>query len=124
MTETEKRDIAEMRAKGASYTKIAKTLHLPEGTVKSYCTRNKLSTKDTQHSCLQCGAAIQASHVKREKKFCSDACRMKWWNRHTELMKDNAVCAHCGKSFHGRAGRKYCSHACYIAERFGGKDVT
>jgi hypothetical protein len=37
-------------------------------------------------------------------------------------MKANAVCVHCGKEFHGRSGRKYCSHRCYIAERFGGKD--
>jgi len=58
------------------------------------------------------------------KKFCSDACRIRWWNHHTNLMKANAVCTHCGKSFHGRAGRKYCSHACYIAERFGEAHVS
>ena len=34
----------------------------------------------------------------------------------------NMTAVHCGKEFHGRSGRKYCSHRCYIAERFGGKD--
>ena len=35
---------------------------------------------------------------------------------------ERRVCIHCGKEFHGRSGRKYCSHQCYIEERFGGKD--
>jgi len=31
------------------------------------------------------------------------------------------VCAHCARPFesYGNAGRKYCSHGCYIAARFG-----
>ena len=123
MTDKEKTDITDMRRKGVSYTKIAQTLHLPTSTVKSYCVRNKLASQDTQNSCLQCGAILQPSAVKREKKFCSDVCRIKWWNHHTSLMKENTVCSHCGKSFHGRAGRKFCSHSCYIAERFGEKDA-
>ena len=124
MTTQEKQDIAEMRAKGVSYAQIAATLRLPTSTVKSYCVRNKLANQGLQNSCLQCGNAMPQTDVKRDRKFCSDACRIKWWNHHTGLMKDNAVCQHCGKSFHGRAGRKFCSHACYIAERFGGKDVS
>ena len=33
-------------------------------------------------------------------------------------------CARCGKPFtaYGNAGRKYCSHSCYIADRFKGGD--
>ena len=124
MTEKGKKDIADMRRQGISYTKIAATLRLPTSTVKSYCTRNRLASQDTQHSCLQCGNVLLDGEVKRNRKFCSDACRMKWWNHHTDLMKDNTVCQHCGKSFHSRAGRKFCSHACYTAERFGGKDVS
>ena len=34
-----------------------------------------------------------------------------------------SVCAHCRKEFrsYGNKKRKYCSHACYIAERFRGR---
>ena len=124
MTDKEKHGIAEMREHGMGYAKIAELMSLPIGTVKSYCIRNKLTSKSNQLSCLACGQPITQPKGRKVKKFCSDACRMKWWNHHTELMKDNAVCSHCGKSFHGRAGRKYCSHDCYIAERFGGKDVS
>jgi len=122
MTEKEKKDVADMRRQGISYTKIAQMLHLPISTIKSYCTRNNLSTQENLH-CMECGNAIPDGNVKRDRKFCSDVCRIKWWNHHTELMKENAVCKHCGKSFHGRAGRKFCSHACYIAERFGDINV-
>ena len=124
MTKKEKQDIAAMRTKGVSYTQIAAALRLPISTVKSYCVRNKLASQEPQNSCLQCGNAMPKTGIKRDRKFCSDSCRIKWWNHHTELMKDNAVCQHCGKSFHGRKNRKFCSHACYIAERFGDSHVS
>ena len=36
----------------------------------------------------------------------------------------NVRCPHCGKEFHiyGDRRRKYCSHECYIADRFKGGD--
>ncbi|WP_231465828.1 hypothetical protein [Selenomonas sp. FC4001] len=71
---------------------------------------------------MQCGNHLEQVLRRKKKKFCSDGCRIRWWNHHMHLMKANAVCVHCGKEFHGRSGRKYCSHRCYIAERFGGKD--
>ena len=121
MTKDEKLKIADMRRNGVGYAKIAQTLQLPVSTVKSYCLRNNLTAQNT---CLQCGAEISPADGRRMKKFCSDACRIKWWNHHTDLMKENTVCHYCGKSFHGRTGRKYCSHSCYIAERFGDKNVS
>jgi endogenous inhibitor of DNA gyrase (YacG/DUF329 family) len=63
---------------------------------------------------------------RKEKKFCSDKCRMTWWNRHLDKVKRKAVyeyiCPHCGKPFtvYGNSHRKYCSHECYVADRFGG----
>lgn len=62
------------------------------------------------------------------EKFCSDNCRTAWWNAHPEKVNRRAVyhftCAHCGKPFtaYGNAKRKYCSHACYIADRYKGGD--
>ena len=124
MTENQQEDIKALRLSGLGYKKIAATLSMSENTVKSYCIRNKLKAGNSQHVCLQCHKDIKQPLGKTKKKFCSDACRIKWWNHHTGLMKPNAVCAHCGKPFHGKAGRKYCSHACYIAERFGEAHVS
>lgn len=118
MTEKDKHLITELRTNDIGYAKIADTLSLSIATVKSYCIRNNIKSKENQLSCLECGKSIIPLQGRREKKFCSDKCRIKWWNHHTNFMRSNATCVHCGKEFHGRAGRKFCSHACYIAERF------
>lgn len=122
MTDSQKHSIAALRQEGMSYNGIAKRTGISVNTVKSYCRR--CSIKSEEHVCKQCGVSVAQNPGRREKKFCSAACRMKWWNSHTGLMKENAVCAHCAKPFHGRAGRKYCCHACYIAERFGNRHVS
>ena len=124
MTENQRKKIKALRQAGLGYKKIAAAMSMSENTVKSYCIRNKLKTGSDQSVCLECGKTISQAADQKGKKFCSDACRIKWWNHHTYMMKANAVCAHCGKPFHGRAGRKYCSHACYIAERFGDTHVS
>ena len=123
MKETEKDAVMQLRQKGMGYSSIAKALSLSVNTVKSFCRRNNQKYDDV-HVCVQCGEIVPQKEGCKEKKFCSDTCRTKWWNHHTDLMKKNAVCHHCGKSFHGRAERKYCSHSCYIAERFGDKGVS
>ena len=124
MTDKEKEVVVKLRAGGLGYGKIAERMSLSISTVKSYCIRHKLMAGDAQQGCLECGKPLDQPAGCKGKKFCSDACRIRWWNHHTNLMKANAVCTHCGKSFHGRAGRKYCSHACYIAERFGEAHVS
>ena len=129
MTNTQRTLIASFRANGMGYGTIAKKLEIPVNTVKSFCRRKAAKPKrgklnDGTHQCLCCGKPVMQNPGRREKKFCSDACRRKWWNGHTGLMKENAVCARCGKPFHGRAGRKYCCHACYIADRFGDDHVS
>lgn len=64
----------------------------------------------------------------KEKIFCSDNCRMKWWNSHQELVNRKAeyvfVCRNCGKLFtaYGNKERKYCSHSCYIEHRYSKKE--
>jgi hypothetical protein len=50
---------------------------------------------------------------------------MAWWKEHPERLNRKAVyglvCAGCGKPFesYGNRYRKYCSHDCYIKDRFG-----
>jgi protein-arginine kinase activator protein McsA len=134
MTKTEKEKIEQMRLRGVSYSEIAKRLNLNISTVKTYCRRNNLQTATLQPLeeqqdfifCKQCGKPLLQSAKQKPKKFCSDKCRMAWWNSHRdEVNKKGAsrlVCSACGNTFESYdTSRKYCCHACYITDRFGGK---
>ena len=76
--------------------------------------------------CEQCGALVKQHPKRKRKRFCSDACRMRWWNDHRYLREPNTVeinCQGCGKVVKAikGSGRKYCCHECYIKDRFGKK---
>lgn len=137
MTEGQKTQIANLRGEGYGYVRIAQALGISENTVKSFCRRKKLTgkaasqtmpamTRDGNHFCLCCGKEVAQTPGRKEKKFCSDRCRNKWWNSHLDWVKRKAnyefICPQCRKPFtaYGNAKRKYCSHECYIAHRFGG----
>ena len=137
MTPDEKKQIAEMRREGYSYSRVSRELGINENTVKTFCRRNGLTGNKaempemsgftvTQKPCHQCGSAIIQLPGHKEKKFCSDACRNRWWNNHLEQAKRKSMheyrCPVCGQIFwaYGTRNRKYCSHACYIRARFGG----
>ena len=127
MTNDQKQQIQHLRQMGLGYTKIAKEINLTVNTVKSFCYRNPLNeTLETKSCCKQCGKPVEQNIKRREKKFCSNACRIKWWTcHHNELQHHKTlICVHCGKSFYGKPNRKYCSHRCYIAERFGESHVA
>ena len=124
MTDRQKDRIRQMRAAGYGYMKIAQELGISENTVKSFCQRKGLSAD--KGICPCCGAEVKQNPGRKAKKFCSDKCRNKWWNSHPDQIERKAryefVCAYCKKPFtaYGNAGRKYCCHACYVADRFGG----
>lgn len=135
MTDTQKIQIGKLRGAGLGYKKIAEQMGLSENTVKTYCRRHGLGgnmthlqnvTQNEEHHCLCCGKPVQQTPGRKEKKFCSDSCRNKWWNSHLDKVERKAnyefVCPHCKKPFtaYGNKNRKYCSHECYIADRFGG----
>lgn len=135
MTDAQKIKIGNLREAGYGYKKIADEMGLSENTVKTYCRRHGLggylakemnTERQEKHLCLCCGVPVEQLPGRKEKKFCSDKCRNKWWNAHLDKVNRKAVyeyeCPHCKKSFtaYGNANRKYCSHECYIADRFGG----
>ena len=126
MTEIEKKKILMFRSVGIGYGTIAKTLNISENTVKSFCRRNK--DKDGRRFCFHCGKEIPKTGAWKRKKFCSDECCMAWWNSHREEVKHRVVqeleCQHCHKQFkvYGNRKAKFCSHSCYIADRFGGRN--
>lgn len=121
MTTEEKAKIQQLRSKGTSIRDIASTMNLSVNTVKSYCSRNKGA-----QLCQCCGTPIVQPPKTRLKKFCSDKCRMQWWNSHAHEVNRKAMydfsCACCGRPFqaYGNNHRKYCSRTCYIQSRFGG----
>lgn len=122
MTSNEK--VIQLKKSGMSYRAISEKTGLPVGTIKSIWSRaNKLETEVSK--CKECGAVIIIIKGKKPRQFCSDKCRMKWWNAHRFLVSNKSkrhyTCKYCGKEFTSKdyKERKYCSHQCYIEGRYG-----
>lgn len=135
MTIDERKALTTYRHQGYGYKKIAQIMGLSVNTVKTYCKRNALggvvapqNPSSMEKVCKCCGAPLVQTPGRKPKVFCSDACRTKWWNTHPELVNHRdgrqVVCGHCGQVFSvsKKSTRKYCSHNCYIADRFHGGD--
>ena len=131
MTGIQKQRIEYLRGKGESYAAIAADLSISTNTVKSYCRRNNLGVgyvaelpTETDDTCENCGKPLHHTPGSKRKRFCSDKCRLRWWKAHPESMNQKAVynftCPNCDIAFsaYGNKGRKYCSHDCYVADRF------
>ncbi len=128
MTKKEKECVRFLRGEGYGYLAIATRLGISLNTVKSFCRRNGLggiAEKPDRQTCRQCGKPLAQEPKRPARKYCSEACRRIWWKEHSHLVNKKAfyslTCAHCGKEFqsYGNQKRKYCSHPCYIAARFG-----
>jgi len=133
-TETQGVRIQEMRAAGIGYRVIAQELNLTRDAVRYYCKVHGLAgvaEEQVAHSivaehCIQCGKPLSAHSGSRTRRFCSSSCRCKWWQTHSDesvrpsSSRQHVVCPNCGKSFldYSSKARKYCSHACYIRDRF------
>ena len=126
VTNEQQLKIMALRKQGYGHIKIGQIIGISDNTVRSFCRRNERgkSTKTAVLNCKQCGKQIKTLAGRKQRTFCSDACRSFWWNHHLESVNRKAFydfeCAHCGRSFsaYGNKSRRYCSHACYIAHRF------
>lgn len=133
LTQEAKNIIKEMREQGAAFPTIAARLGMKRDTVKIYCYRHGIQppSADTtpadsspENRCVCCGGKLPP-HIKgKQRRFCSDACRHRWWsqNRSEHPTKSTylVTCSHCGKVFSSYdPDRKYCCHPCYINDRFG-----
>lgn len=98
MTPEEKTKIITLKNAGLGYQAIAQTLDLKENTVKSFCHRNglgEISNKTLENNfpgvvkktCKQCGSLFIQFLGHREKVFCCNTCRIKWWNTHLSQAK-------------------------------------
>ena len=131
MTNEQKEKIIRFRRQGRGYADIGRELGISKDTVKSFCRRNGLTVSnnkqvDDKGFCRECGKPLVQQEKKKRRIFCCKSCREKWWTEHADRINRKAVytftCAGCGRIFtvYGNRNRKYCSHGCYIADRFGG----
>ena len=106
MTETERSRIVELQYQGYGYKKISTLTGLPLNTVKSLCTRHPVRDEEIaerQGLCRNCWRPLKQTLHHRKQRFCSDACRMAWWNAHPEKVDRKAyyqlICKNCGREF-------------------------
>lgn len=115
--------IIELKNSGMGYKAIAKELSLTPSAVRCVC-NSKYNDPDAFGTCKWCGIRIKMHPGKKKRQFCSDKCRMQWWAAHKENVNRKAYysfrCPCCGNEFtaYGKSDRVYCSHICYINNRF------
>jgi len=72
------RSIDNLRIQGIPPTVIANTLGVSVNTVKSHIRRHPEIPGTLR--CLHCGKLVMQSGGRKAKKFCSDRCRVSYWN--------------------------------------------
>lgn len=127
MTKDEIVVVTQLQRQGLGYRRIAALTNIPLNTIKSYCRRHPVNEAEAdaplEAFCRQCGQPIESVPHHKAKQFCSDKCRMTWWNSHRNLVNRKAyqtvVCGNCGTAFqvYGNMPRKFCSRACSVASR-------
>lgn len=140
MTEEQKNKITELRLQGYGYKTIAAMVGdgVKRENVRYFCkSRGLVGTpdlvgmnfdahRDNPNFCKQCGLRLIRNKHSGVKLFCSDKCRRAWWKQHpnengqTKKKAYELTCEYCHSKFisYGKADRKYCSHDCYIKQRF------
>ena len=86
MTEAEKLRIHKLSQEGLGYKKIAAALALPVNSVKTYLRRHPAgeNAAAVPDICERCGKPIIQTPHRKRKRFCSDSCRISWWNDHPD----------------------------------------
>lgn len=73
-------EIKRLKLEGFGPKAIADQLGISVNTVKSFIRRH--TEIQTTHPCRQCGKGVEQTPGRKEKKFCSDRCRMQYWNNY------------------------------------------
>lgn len=93
MTTEQTERIKELRRENYSYRFIGDVLGLSANTVKSVCRRKHFDAtgsrktkaeKENAKICHNCGKPL-TDMVRVDSRFCSDACRRKWWKSHRKV---------------------------------------
>ena len=127
MTNEQKKRLEQLRSEGLGYKRIAAELGISINTVQSFCRRHpdkiKTPTYHPENTCLHCGVRLHHTPGAKKRKFCSDRCRITWWNAHPEAGGKRKVreiaCGFCGVTFFviGEQTRMYCSRICSARAR-------
>ena len=127
MTNELKVRLEHLRAEGLGYKRMAAELDLSLNTVQSYCRRHpdemRVPGCSYENKCLFCGARLHHTPGAKKRKFCSDRCRITWWNAHPAAGEKRKVrevaCGFCGVHFFavGEQTRMYCSRICSARAR-------
>ena len=132
------KQITTLRLKGLGYKSIAVVVGTSKENVRYFCKTHGLDGsaelvklnfeehKKHPESCKYCGGKITRRAHSGKKLFCSEECRRAWWKEHpseASRSKDatyKCECSYCKRIFYsyGNKDRKYCSHDCYIQDRF------
>lgn len=125
MTNGQEIIIQRLRMAGESYTSISNKTGMAVGTIKAYCSRQGIKPRqDETQQCAGCGKTLlMVMKQNRPQRFCSTQCRISWWkDNRDKRVRCGAVhvCEHCRKEYTSyNKQSKYCSHSCYIVQRFG-----
>jgi len=121
----QKDQIMKLRANGESYSSIASKVDISINTIKAFCRRSNNGEEQNNSSsnvelCRQCYNPLTNIENKKKKTFCSNKCRMSWWNnsQNSKNRKSNRqfTCQACEQTFigTGKRMRKFCSRVCYF----------
>ncbi len=141
MTQDMAIQVISFRLEGLGYQAIAMTLGISKDSVRYFCKTHGLDGKAElvrinfeEHKknpevCKYCGGLVERNPHSGKKLFCSDVCRRAWWKEHPEASMQTETmrqyrCACCNRVFYSSRNRKrkYCSHDCYIHDRFHNTD--
>ena len=127
MTEDEKTRVRELRNRGLGMQAIADIMKMSRDNVRYLLRKEGLggAVGNTAEGriCMECGRTLIHTDGKRKRRFCSDSCRMKWWNRRRDTRRSKSMkelaCPVCGQIFwaYGSSHRRFCSTECYLAWR-------
>ena len=112
------KEIIRLKNSGMGYKSIASQTGISVNTVRGII-RKYLGKAGF---CRNCGKQLTGS---AKQQYCSRHCRYEWQKNNVDLITGPAnyeqKCKYCGKLFHsyGNSKRKYCSHECYINDRYG-----
>lgn len=137
MTEEQKKKIIELRKTGLGYKRIAKQLNITRDSVRGYCRRNEpfgeyvppkkkkenKTNKKEKRLCLNCNKEIIQIGRGSKRKYCCNKCRDEYIYKNGNRKTYKIRCEYCEKEFKSYSvKRKYCSHNCYIRDRFWRKE--
>ena len=123
MTQLEKQEIIKLKLAGNSYKQISELTGICISTIKSLCTRYNSKQNEIVEYCRFCGRKLSFTAGKKQKKYCSDKCRMSYWREHQCEMHSIRIvkveCSVCHKEFNAyeTKKRKYCCWDCYLDAR-------